>query len=130
MFASKHYDDIRMIEYFDDEMLKEEIGIRNLIHRKLLLQQCADLKYEMAQFKEWLVQRVQLRRYLPVFESAGLITMADITHQINASSDWALKLKIVNRSHQQTLWRELCAYEGANNDCDYIQTTNNEMQFG
>lgn len=120
LFASQHYDDIRMIEYFDDEMLRNEIGIKNLIHRKLFLQQCADFKFEIKQFKEWLTQRVQLRRYLPTFESAGLITMTDITAAILSQSDFALKLKIVNRNHQAILWQELQSYESATNDADYV----------
>jgi len=129
-FASQNYDDIRMIEYFDDAMLKDEIGIKNMIHRKLFLQQCADFTKEMAQFKRWLIHRVQLPRYSHVFESAGLITMADITREIKASSDWASKLKIVNRAHQQTLWRELCAYESANDDRDYVGAIGNDAHYG
>ena len=125
LFSKQHYDDIRMIEYFDEDMLKNEIGIKNLIHRKLFLQQCNDLKYEIEQFRKWLVDRLQLRRYLPVFEANGLITMTHIANEINSQSDFELKLKIVNRTHQQVLWQELQTYESAINDSDYIKSNPN-----
>ena len=125
LFSAQHYDDIRMIEYFDEDMLKNEIGIKNLIHRKLFLQQCTDLKYEIEQFRKWLVDRLQLRRYLPVFEANGLITMSHITKEINSQSDFELKLKIVNRNHQQVLWQELQTYESAINDSDYAKSNPN-----
>merc|ERR1712176_1282065 len=122
LFSKQHYDDIRMIEYFDEDMLKNEIGIKNVIHRKLFLQQCNDLKYEINQFRKWLVDRLQLRRYLTVFEANGLITMSHVSKAINAPSDFELKLKIVNRNHQQILWQELRSYESAINDSEYVKS--------
>ena len=115
-----------MIEYFDEDMLKNEIGIKNVIHRKLFLQQCNDLKYEINQFRKWLVDRLQLRRYLTVFEANGLITMSHISKEINAQSDFELKLKIVNRNHQQILWQELRSYESALNDSEYVKSPYSE----
>merc|ERR1711971_661790 len=37
LFVDSHYDDIRMIEYFTDSMLKQEIGIKDQLLRKLFL---------------------------------------------------------------------------------------------
>ena len=105
-------------------MLKNEIGIKNLIHRKLFLQQCIDLKYEIEQFRKWLVQRLQLRRYLHIFEQNGLITMTHITKEINSQNDFESKLKIVNKSSTDFM-AELQTYESAINDSDYIQSNPN-----
>ncbi len=88
LFSAQNYDDIRMIEYFDEDMLKNEIGIKHLIHHKLFLQQCNYFKYEIEQFRKWLVDRLQLRRYLPMFEANGLITTNQIAKEINSQSDF------------------------------------------
>merc|ERR1712173_481640 len=41
-------------------------------------------------------------------------------------SDFELKLKIVNRNHQQILWQELRTYESALNDSEYVKSPYSE----
>ena len=128
LFVHTHYDDIRMIEYFTDSMLKQEIGIKDQILRKLFLMHCKKLKKEIGEFRQWIRGKLQLQRYLHVFEANGLITLNMIGQEIIAQHEFDMKLQIKNKKHCAILWNALQEYQSSIEHKQELSTEDNNAK--
>eukprot|EP01084_Bolivina_argentea_P036913 68237_1 len=96
--------DIRDIEYLmeDIDFLKNDIGIKNPIHRKKLLGESNKLKNKMNAFKDTtLIPPVLLQKLI----KCGIVTMDILCSEIEKKSDLKKKLGIVNKNQLELLWQ-------------------------
>merc|ERR1712083_482585 len=77
-FRKSECNDIRMIEFFEEDAIKNEIGISKLFHRKLIMKKAKEFKMaenaEMQMFKERL-------------ESQGIVTLNELKVSVESKDD-------------------------------------------
>eukprot|EP01083_Nonionella_stella_P097258 273362_1 len=96
---------MRDCEYLlgETDFLKDDIGIKNPIHRKKLLGELAKLKYRMDEFKMCMnniIPEVMVLRLLDF----GIVTMDILCNQVKKKSDIRNKLRINNNCQCNLLW--------------------------
>eukprot|EP01083_Nonionella_stella_P107156 310046_1 len=95
--------DIRDIEYLMDdvEFLKNQIGIRNLIHRRKLMGEFSKLKHKMDEFKNSnLIPNVLVDKLV----TNGIVTMDLLCSQCQSKQDLIDKFNIRNENQLNLLW--------------------------
>ena len=88
-FEDNECDDVRMIEFLEEDTLHNDIGVSNKLHRKLILKQVGYFKQLQAEFDAWLDGK-QLRQYKQELEANGILTMVDL--KMDFASKKALKV--------------------------------------
>eukprot|EP01083_Nonionella_stella_P041171 111650_1 len=96
--------DIRDIEYLVDEndFLRDNIGIKNPIHRKKLLGEIGKLKQRMDAFNQIMNNIPDM--LMGILLSFGIVTMDILCSEIKQKSDLKDKLKIETDSQCDLLW--------------------------
>ena len=93
--------DMDSIELFDDETLRDDIGITNKIHRKKILKKCRQMKEEMDNFKDNLGIPTILYKPLAKY---GVVTLSILCNEIKTKNDLKIKYKMTNENQCQLLW--------------------------
>ena len=105
--------DLESIGLFDDDTLKEDIGIKNKIHRRRILANCKEMKVEIEKFKNNhgipLILYERLAKY-------GIITLSILCNEVKEPTDLKMKFEIANENQCDLLW-------------DVVQQNENMMQL-
>ena len=87
LFKTKQYNDITMIEFFDEDILQIEIGIENKLHRKLIMKRVDEFKGSLMEFDEFLEINKELKYYKQRLIAYGIVTVADLRNDIVIDND-------------------------------------------
>ena len=99
--------DMESIQHFDDEFLRETIGMNNPI----LIRKCAAMREEMEDFKkEYAINKILYGRLVQY----GIVTAAILCDQVKTKKDLKLKFKIENDKQCQFLWALVLKLEAQN----------------
>eukprot|EP01083_Nonionella_stella_P106944 309158_1 len=117
VFKQNECCDMESIRYFDDDILKNDIGVRSAVARKRFLAKCKQMVQEMDQFKERGISSVlykQLNKY-------GIVTMDILCVTIKNKGDLKSVYGIERDADVNALWdmmkrNEINEIEGNNNN--------------
>jgi len=111
-FIENGYDDIRMMEFIDKQILLEEIGFQNRLSMNLILHRVEWLKESQQEFKDILINKLKLpKRYLLLFNERGIVNMEYLVRFANDGTSLQREIGITVRSHLDALCRELREYQ-------------------
>eukprot|EP01083_Nonionella_stella_P175625 612132_1 len=103
-FEENECDDIRLIEFFEEEVLKNEIGINKTFHRKLLMKEANEFKRDQAIFSEVLVNNKELERNKQIFQANGILTLRDFRNDIETPRQLGEMLQIMDEKKVRSFW--------------------------
>eukprot|EP01084_Bolivina_argentea_P314992 545634_1 len=100
-FEENECADLESIQYIDDDVLKDDLGIKNTILRKRFLAQCRKFDDDMRIFKnEYGISDLLYHR----LSKYGIVTVNILCDEIKNKNDLQYKYKIINNSQRQFLW--------------------------
>lgn len=106
-FKDSECNDIRMIEFFDNESLENEIGIKTTIHRRLIMKKANEFKMAQDDFiNNKLQKNIEIKQLL---EQYGILSMKDLKDEIKSKEDLFCILQSENteNEHYKLLWNLL-----------------------
>ena len=103
-FQENECDDVRMIEFLDEETLRNDLDIGNRIHRKLILKKVVDFKRMQAKFNSVLDGDKRLEQYKELLEENGILTMKQFQSEIQTKEQLARMLGIVDGNKANAIW--------------------------
>ena len=84
-FKETECNDVRMIEFFDDECLENEIGIKTTLHRRLIMKKANEFKMSQDDFlNNKLNKNIEIKQLL---EHYGILSMKDLKQDIKTKDD-------------------------------------------
>ena len=93
--------DMDSIELFDDETLKDDIGIKNKIARRKFLKKCRKLKTDMDCFKDdYGIPSIVYER----LAKYGIVTLNVLCEEVQKRNDLMIKYKMINENQCDLLW--------------------------
>eukprot|EP01084_Bolivina_argentea_P201447 344334_1 len=105
--------DMESIEFYDDDFLKTDIGIKSQIARKKFLAKCSKMKLEMDEFKNGYGITSILYERLAKY---GIVTISILCDEIKRKNDLKYKYKITNENQCNLLWNVIQKQENLNQD--------------
>jgi len=85
VFSGMQCNDIRMIEFFDDECLRSDVGITCAVHRRLILKKADEFRDAQQIFFETALKgNVELKE---VFEEKGILRMKELRACVHTKQD-------------------------------------------
>ena len=111
-FESVDCADIRMIEHFDSEFLKDTLNITNPIHIKLLSKYFKQFNDASAIFKKHLIEskKPNLKHYILQFEAKGVITWSLLSKCCTDKNSLKTMFEIENVEHLEALFGLITKY--------------------
>eukprot|EP01084_Bolivina_argentea_P031875 58978_1 len=103
-FEQNEYNDISMIEYFDEDTIKNEIGIKKSVHYKLIMKKINEFKQLQNKFNVVLDNNAQLKQYKQEFEQNGIVTLKDLQTDIQTPQELGKILRIRDQNKINLLW--------------------------
>ena len=100
--------DMDSIELFDDDTLKDDIGIKNKIARKKFLKKCRQIKTDMDHFKDNYNIPFVLYERLAKY---GIVTVSILCNEVKDKSHLKIKFKIENIDQCDLLWNIIQQHE-------------------
>merc|ERR1712228_441346 len=76
-FRKSECNDIRMIEFFEEDAIKNEIGISKLFHRKLIMKKAKEFKMAQNAFSKMLAENAEMQMFKEPLESQGIVTLEE-----------------------------------------------------
>merc|ERR1712087_92326 len=101
-FDECEYADMELISHFDNETLKDEIGITKALHRKKFLQKCSEISVRMENFRAEHGISAILHQKLA---SYGVVTKDILCAEVAVESDLLCKFNITCAKDRTLLWR-------------------------
>eukprot|EP01083_Nonionella_stella_P219881 787167_1 len=101
-FKQNEANDVRMIEFFDEDSLTQDIGIKNRLHCKLVLKKAMQFKQSQMKFNQMLDDK-QLNKYKDVFEARGILRLQDLDN-VKTRKDLGKVLDVVDEECVNILW--------------------------
>eukprot|EP01084_Bolivina_argentea_P033363 61708_1 len=95
-FEEHEYNDITLIEYFDDDVIKNELGINKKLHCKKILRHVEIFKNMTNEFKQWLDVNKCMQQYEQKLILNGIMTLPDLRKDIKTKDDVVKVLEIEN----------------------------------
>eukprot|EP01084_Bolivina_argentea_P076262 138189_1 len=87
VFEDNEYDDVSMIEFFDEYTIENELGINKKIHSKLILKRVDEFKQLMNAFDKLIESNVILKQYKQIFAQNSILTLIDLVNDIKTKQD-------------------------------------------
>ena len=131
-FIENGYDDIRMMEFVDEQILLEEIGFQNRLSMNLILHRVEWLKESQREFKDVLIHKLKLpKRYLLLFNEHGIVNMEYLVRFIADKAALQREIGISVHSHLDALCREMSLYQmGSSNQHHKLSASNPQESEG
>lgn len=82
LFKEKEYNDIRMIEFFDEDAVENDIGIKKKLHRKLVMKKAKEFRDLQMDFSVIFEKNIQLKIHKDVLEQHGILNLKDLKNDI------------------------------------------------
>jgi len=86
-FRKSECNDVRMIEFFEEEAVENEIGITKLFHRKLLMKKANEFKQAQYAFSVLLDENKETKVYKERLESQGIVTLNELRNSVKSKDD-------------------------------------------
>ena len=120
-FIENELNHITLIQYLDEETLKNDIKIKNKIHLKKIMIKINDFKDEQKGFDKYLENKVLLKKYKTEFEKFGILTLKHFENDIETKNDLKKILKLSNDNENKInlIWNEI-----QNNNLNDVQNIN------
>jgi len=111
-FYENGYDDIRMMEFVDRQLLMEEIGLKNKLLINLVLKRVEWLKESQLEFKSILLSKLKLpKRYILLLNEKGIVNMEYLVRFVPNREGLKTQFAITNTPHLDALYAEMKRYE-------------------
>eukprot|EP01084_Bolivina_argentea_P146080 255880_1 len=107
LFQENECNDIRMVQDFDDDILKNEIGIAKTLHRKLILRKSKEFSESHIAFQMLLESDNELKQYKQQFEINGILTLKDFKNDIKSTQQLSQILNIKNKNKINVIWKNI-----------------------
>ena len=114
------YNDIRMMEYLDEDILSNDIGINNKLFIKLILNECKEFIISKQRF----VQLIANKRYIEILNNKGIYNVQQFEAFIKTEN----KLKdigIKNQSHRKHIWYKVMNEINGNDSDSMLEGNDN-----
>jgi len=82
LFKEKEYNDIRMIEFFDEESIEKEIGIKKTFHRKLIMKKAKEFKDSQNDFAKLMEENIELKIHKETLEIHGILNLKELRKDV------------------------------------------------
>merc|ERR1719245_94805 len=86
-FRKSECNDIRMIEFFEEEAIEKEIGIKKLFHRKLLMKKANEFKAAQNAFSDLLAASTETQMFKERLERQGIVTLSELRASVESKDD-------------------------------------------
>merc|ERR1712048_596907 len=86
-FRKNECNDIRMIEFFEEDAIEKEVGIKKLFHRKLLMKKANEFKKAQQAFCALLDENKETKVYKERLESQGIVTLNELRNSVKSKED-------------------------------------------
>eukprot|EP01083_Nonionella_stella_P065757 172529_1 len=106
-FEGNEADDVRMIEFLDEQTVAQDIGIRNRLHCKLVLKKAAQFRESQMEFNQMIKNDPLLKEYKDVFEQRGILRLQDLKSDVKTPKDLGNMLGIVDEERVNVLWTNI-----------------------
>ena len=103
-FKDAECDDVRMIEFFDEECLENDIGIKTKIHRRLIMKKATEFRMAQDDFvNNKLNKNIEIKQLL---EQYGILSMKDLKQDIKTKEDLIniLQTDDAENEHYKMIW--------------------------
>eukprot|EP01084_Bolivina_argentea_P123851 219475_1 len=104
-FVKGSMNDIRFVGLIDENVLKNEIGMSNTIHRKMFMQQQEKFLNDCKKFDKWLEEIIMQSEYGDVLSGNGILTFASLYYYVHDVDDLVKIIGEHNRSDADFMWR-------------------------
>ena len=103
-FEDSQCNDIRLIEYLDEDTLANDIKINNKLHRKLILKKATIFQQNQKEFTDLLSSNKSLNEYSQIFEDNGILTLQHFKADIHIKSELQTMLKMRSGTKLNEIW--------------------------
>eukprot|EP01084_Bolivina_argentea_P254551 427966_1 len=115
-FEQNQCNDVRMIEFLDDDTIKNDIGINNKLHRKLIMKQANQFKLLQVEFNNIIDGNKYLKKYKHIFQVNGILTLQDLQNDIQTKNILGKMLNIMDENKISSIWNVICSNVVENNE--------------
>ena len=102
-FRNLSLDNIRLLDHFDEKMLKEHVKIENISDRSSILKEVQKFKENKVEFKAWL-QSIGMDFDCDTFTYHGILTLESFHHKVKSAEDLT---KIIGGVDAQFIWNSV-----------------------
>merc|ERR1712130_967289 len=96
--------DIRTLQYLDEETMRDEIGINSKIHRKMFVNKISKLTKDSHQFVRWL-ESIAMSEYEDILSGNGIVTFESLYYYVHDANDLLQIIGNENESDARLLWQ-------------------------
>ena len=115
-FVKNECNDFESVQLFDDDLLKQEIGVENKILRKKFLIKCNEINNDMNEFRS----ACGINKFLyDKLSKYGIVTLSILCDLINDKQDLKIKYELENDNQCDLLWKLKKKYENENIEQQY-----------
>eukprot|EP01083_Nonionella_stella_P054609 144156_1 len=111
-FKRLEYNDIRLLEHFDEETLNNVI--QNQMHLRMFQKQISKFKKELNRFEKWFDDIGIHSEYYHTFESKGILTFESFYYYINNPDDIESVIGSRNNADAKYMWKSTPKHERRN----------------
>eukprot|EP01083_Nonionella_stella_P069305 184683_1 len=106
LFQQNECNDVRMIEFLDEDTIKNEVGISKMIHCKLIAKAVGEYRQLQTDFSGILDSTKRLKQYKQELAARGIITWNDFQNDICSKHELTRILNIKGDGETHLLWSE------------------------
>merc|ERR1719445_2408473 len=86
-FRKNECNDIRMIEFFEEDAIEKEMGITKLFHRKLIMKKANEFKKAQSAFVSLLDGNNEIAVFKERLEDQGIVTLNELKSSVKSKDD-------------------------------------------
>jgi len=83
-FRKNECNDIRMIEFFEEDAIEKEVGITKLFHRKLIMKKALEFKQAQTAFVALLDGNRETKVFKERLEDQGIMTLNELKSSVTS----------------------------------------------
>ena len=125
-FEENECDDIRMIQDLNENIIANDIGVKNKLHCKLIARKAKQYKQSQIKFNNLLESDNKLMEYTQRFEDNGILTLQDLHNNIQTKLQLGLLLRIMDEDKLNKIWKILLYPDDNDNDEENVPKVKDE----
>jgi hypothetical protein len=86
-FRKNECNDVRMIEFFEEDAIEKEMGITKLFHRKLIMKKANEFKKAQSAFVSLLDGNNEIAVFKERLEDQGIVTLNELKSSVESKDD-------------------------------------------
>eukprot|EP01084_Bolivina_argentea_P057234 104606_1 len=103
LFIKSQDNDIRMVPYFDEDMIRNDVGINKKGHLRLILDEVNEFRKMQTVFNEWLIQN-KLTKYQQDLKRNGILILTDLRRDIQNKKDLKVVFGLEDDNRTDIIW--------------------------